>query len=140
MTMNHQILDYGYTPSSEIPAKYDRQYDLYISSKQKQVKNVKYTVQIADGIFSGFTRIIEMDIGIFDCILNSKEVFKILNNYICNHMYFKLLSFLSEEKLRNQMCELNVIKNAMTIDETLCTSESDTEFINTKKLLVYIKN
>ena len=80
MTMNHQFLDYGYTPSSEIPAKYDRQYDLYISSKQKQVKNVKYTVQIADGIFSGFTRIIEMDIGIFDCILNSKEVFKILKN------------------------------------------------------------
>jgi len=134
MTMNHQILNYDYTPSSEIPAK------LYISSKQKQVKNVKYTVEIADGIFSGFTRIIEMDIGIFDCILNSKEVFKILNNYICNHMYFKLLSFLNEEKLRNQMCELNAIKNAMTIDETLCTSESDTEFIHTKKLLIYIKN
>ena len=138
MTMNHQILDYGYTPS-EIPAKYDHKHDLFISSKQKQVKNVKYTVEIADGIFSGFKRIIEMDIGIFDCILNSKEVFKILNNYICNHMYFKLLSFLSDEKLRNQMCELNAIKNAMTIDETLCTSESDTEFINTKKLLIYIK-
>ena len=138
--MNHQFLDYDYTPSSEITAKYDHKHDLYISSKQKQVKNVKYTVQISDGIFAGFTRIIEMDIGIFDCVLNSKEVFKILNNYICNHMYFKLLSFLSEEKLRNQMCELNAIKNAMTIDETLCTSESDNEFINTKKLLVYIKN
>ena len=62
MTMNHQILDYGYTPSSEIPAKYDHKHGQYISSKQKQVKNVKYTVEIADGIFSGFTRIIEMDI------------------------------------------------------------------------------
>jgi hypothetical protein len=140
MTMNHQNLDYDFPTSSEIPAKCDHKHDLFISSKQKQVNNVKYIVQIADGIFSGFTRIIEMDIGIFDCILNSKEVFKILNNYICNHMYFKLLSFLSEEKLRNQMCELNAIKNAMTIDETLCTSESDTEFIHTKKLLIYIKN
>jgi hypothetical protein len=110
----------------------------YLRNKKKQVNIVKYTVEIADGFFAGFKRIIEMDIGIFDCILNSKEVFKILNNYICNHMYFKLLFFLSQENLSVQMCELNNIKNKMSIDESLCNSES-IEFINTKKLLIYIK-
>ena len=110
----------------------------YLRNKKKQVNIVKYTVEIADGFFAGFKRIIEMDIGIFDCILNSKEVFKILNNYICNHMYFKLLFFLSQEKLSAQMCELNNIKNKMSIDESLCNSDS-IEFINTKKLLIYIK-
>ena len=110
----------------------------YLRNKKKQVDIVKYTVEIADGFFAGFKRIIEIDIGIFDCILNSKEVFKILNNYICNHMYFKLLFFLSQEKLSAQMCELNNIKNKMSIDESLCNSDS-IEFINTKKLLIYIK-
>ena len=110
----------------------------YLRNKKKQVNIVKYTVEIADGFFAGFKRIIEIDIGIFDCILNSKEVFKILNNYICNHMYFKLLFFLSQEKLSSQMCELNNIKNKMSIDESLCNSDS-IEFINTKKLLIYIK-
>ena len=110
----------------------------YLRNKKKQVRIVKYTVEIADGFFAGFKRIIEMDIGIFDCILNSKEVFKILNNYICNHMYFKLLFFLSQEKLSAQMCELNNIKNKMSVDESLCNSES-IEFVNTKKLLIYIK-
>ena len=110
----------------------------YLRNKKKQVNIVKYTVEIADGFFAGFKRIIEMDIGIFDCILNSQEVFKILNNYICNHMYFKLLFFLSHEKLSTQMCELNNIKNKMSVDESLCNSES-IEFVNTKKLLIYIK-
>lgn len=110
----------------------------YLRNKKKQVNIVKYTVEIADGFFAGFKRIIEMDIGIFDCILNSQEVFKILNNYICNHMYFKLLFFLSHEKLSTQMCELNNIKNKMSIDESLYNSES-IEFINTKKLLIYLK-
>ena len=110
----------------------------YLRNKKKQVNIVKYTVEIADGFFAGFKRIIEMDIGIFDCILNSKEVFKILNHYICNHMYFKLLFFLSQEKLSAQMCELNNIKNKMSVDESLCNSES-IEFVNTKKLLIYIK-
>jgi len=110
----------------------------YLCNKKKQVNIVKYTVEIADGFFAGFKRIIEMDIGIFDCILNSQEVFKIFNNYICNHMYFKVLFFLSQEKLSTQMCELNNIKNKMSIDESLCNSES-IELINTKKLLIYIK-
>ena len=110
----------------------------YLRNKKKQVNIVKYTVEIADGFFAGFKRIIEMDIGIFDCILNPQEIFKIFNNYICNHMYFKVLFFLSQEKLSTQMCELNNIKNKMSIDESLCNSES-IEFINTKKLLIYIK-
>lgn len=110
----------------------------YLRNKKKQVDIVKYTVEIADGFFAGFKRIIEIDIGIFDCILNSKEIFKILNNYICNHMYFKLLFFLSQEKLSAQMCELDNIKNKMSIDKSLCNSDS-IEFINTKKLLIYIK-
>jgi len=110
----------------------------YLRNKKKQIRIVKYTVEIADGFFAGFKRIIEMDIGIFDCILNSKEVFKILNNYICNHMYFKLLFFLSQERLSVQMCELNNIKNKMSIDESLCNSDS-IEFVDTKKLLIYIK-
>jgi hypothetical protein len=110
----------------------------YLRNKKKQVNVIKYTVEIADGFFAGFRRIIEMDIGIFDCILNSQEVFKILNNYICNHMYFKLLFFLSQEKLSAQMCELNNIKNKMSIDESLCNSDS-IEFVNTNKLLIYIK-
>jgi hypothetical protein len=110
----------------------------YLRNKKKQIRIVKYTVEIADGFFAGFKRIIEMDIGIFDCILNSREVFKILNNYICNHMYFKLLFFLSQERLSVQMCELNNIKNKMSIDESLCNSDS-IEFVNTKKLLIYIK-
>ena len=110
----------------------------YLRNKKKQITIVKYSVEIADGFFAGFKRIIEMDIGIFDCILNSKEVFKILNNYICNHMYFKLLFFLSQERLSAQMCELDKIKNKMSIDESLYNSES-IEFVNTKKLLIYIK-
>ena len=110
----------------------------YLRSKKKKVEIVKYTVEIADGFFAGFKRIIEIDIGIFDCILNSQEIFKILNNYICNHMYFKLLFFLSREKLSTQMFELNNIKNKMSIDESLCNSEN-IEFVNTKKLLIYIK-
>ena len=65
----------------------------YLRNKKKQITIVKYSVEIADGFFEGFTRMIEMDIGIFDCILNSEEISKILNNYICNHMYFKLLFF-----------------------------------------------
>ena len=110
----------------------------YLRNKKKQITIVKYSVEIADGFFEGFTRMIEMDIGIFDCILNSQEVFKILNNYICNHMYFKMLFFLSQEKLSAQMCELNNIKNKMSIDEALCNSNSS-EFINNKKFLIYIK-
>lgn len=110
----------------------------YLRNKKKQIRIVKYTVEIADGFFAGFKRIIEMDIGIFDCILNFQEVFKILNNYICNHMYFKLLFFLSQERLSVQMCELNNIKNKMSIDESLCNSDS-IEFVDTKKLLIYIK-
>jgi len=118
-------------------AKYNHE---YMRNKKKQVNIVKYTVEIADGFFAGFTRIIEMDIRIFDCILNSQEIFKILNNYICNHMYFKLLFFLSHEKLSTQMCELNNIKNKMSIDESLYNSNSDSiEFINNKKILIHIK-
>jgi hypothetical protein len=114
----------------------------YLHNKKKQVNLVKYTVEFADGLFAGFKRIIEMDIGIFDCILNTNETFKILNNYICNHMYFKLLFFLSQEKLSAQICELNNIKNKMSIDESLCNSDDDgkNEIINIKKLLIYIKN
>jgi hypothetical protein len=110
----------------------------YLRNKKKQVTIVKYSVEIADGFFEGFTRMIEMDIGIFDCILNSKEVFKILNNYICNHMYFKMLFFLSQEKLSAQMCELNNIQNKMSIDEALCNADIS-EFIKNKKILIYIK-
>ena len=110
----------------------------YLRNKKKQITIVKYSVEIADGFFEGFTRMIDMDIGIFDCILNSQEVFKILNNYICNHMYFKMLFFLSKEKLSAQMCELNNIQNKMSIDEALCNSNSS-EFINNKKILIYIK-
>jgi hypothetical protein len=111
----------------------------YLRNKKKQVDIIKYKVEIANGFFAGFKRIIEMDIGIFDCILNSQEVFKILNNYICNHMYFKMLFFLSKENLSAQMCELNNIKNKMSIDESLYNSDS-IEFINTNKILIYIKN
>jgi len=110
----------------------------YLRNKKKQITIVKYSVEIADGFFEGFTRMIEMDIGIFDCILNSQEVFKILNNYICNHMYFKMLFFLSQEKLSAQMCELNNIKNKMSIDEGLCNADTS-EFIKNKKILIYIK-
>ena len=128
MTMNQQDNISDFTT-------YDQE---YLRNKKKQIRIVKYNVEIADGFFAGFTRIIEMDIGIFDCILNSKEVFKILNNYICNHMYFKLLFFLSQERLSAQMCELDKIKNKMSIDESLGYSESS-DFINNKKLLLYIK-
>jgi len=132
--MNHQI-----DSDNNIPDYTNHDHE-YLRNKKKQVNVVKYTVEIADGFFAGFKRIIEMDIGIFDCILNSQEVFKILNNYICNHMYFKLLFFLSQERLSVQMCELNNIKNKMSIDESLCNSNSDSsEFVNTKKLLIYIK-
>ena len=110
----------------------------YLRNKKKQVTIVKYSVEIADGFFEGFTRMIEMDIGIFDCILNSKEVFKIFNNYVCNHMYFKMLFFLSQEKLSAQMCELNNIHNKMSIDEALCNADIS-EFIKNKKILIYIK-
>ena len=112
----------------------------YLRNKKKQVDIVKYTVEIADGFFAGFKRVIEMDIGIFDCILNSKEIFKTLNNYICNHMYFKLLFFLSKENLSAQMYELNNIKNKMSIDESLYNYDSIIEFINNNKILIYIKN
>ena len=110
----------------------------YLRNKKKQITIVKYSVEIADGFFEGFTRMIEMDIGIFDCILNSKEVFKIFNNYVCNHMYFKMLFFLSQEKLSAQMCELNNIHNKMSIDEALCNADIS-EFIKNKKILIYIK-
>lgn len=132
MSVNHQI-----DSDNNIPDYTNHDHE-YLRNKKKQVNVVKYTVEIADGFFAGFKRIIEMDIGIFDCILNSQEVFKILNNYICNHIYFKLLFFLSQEKLSVQMCELNNIKNKMSIDESLCNSDS-IEFINTKKILIYIK-
>jgi hypothetical protein len=120
---------------STIKSKYD--YD-YLSNKKKQVTIVKYAVEIANGIFAGFKRTIEMDIGIFDCILNSKEVFKTLNNYICNHMYFKMLFFVSKEKLNFQLCELNNIKNKMSIDESFYHDDT-CNFIHNKKLLIYIK-
>jgi hypothetical protein len=110
----------------------------YSRNKKKQIRIVKYTVEIADGFFAGFTRIIEMDIGIFDCILDSKEVFKILNNYICNHMYFKLLFFLSQERLSSQLYELNKIKNKMSIDGGLCNADIS-EFIINQTILIYIK-
>jgi len=113
-------------------------HEYYLHNKKKQIKIIKYSVEITDGFFAGFTRIIEMDIGIFDCILNSQEVFKTFNNYICNHMYFKLLFFLSKERLSAQMCELNNIKNKISINEALCNSESS-EFINNKKILIHIK-
>ena len=54
-------------------------------------------------------------------------------------MYFKMLFFLSKENLSAQMCELNNIKNKMSIDESLYNSDS-IEFINTNKILIYIKN
>jgi len=110
----------------------------YLSNKKKQVTIVKYRVEIADGFFAGFTRIIEMDIGIFDCILNPKEVFKTLNNYICNHMYFKMLFFVSKEKLSFQLCELNNIKNKMSIDESFYHDDT-CNFIHNKKIFIYIK-
>lgn len=110
----------------------------YLINKKKQMTIVKYIVEIKNGMFAGFKRTIEMDIGIFDCILNSKEVFKTLNNYICNHMYFKMLVFVTKEKLSFQLCELNNIKNKMSIDEDLCNSESS-EFINNEKFLIHIK-
>jgi hypothetical protein len=109
-----------------------------LRNKKKQVRIVKYTVEIANGFFAGFTRIIEMDIGIFDCILDSKEVFKILNNYICNHMYFKLLFFLSQERLNSQLYELNNIKNKMSIDGGLYNADIS-EFIINQTILIYIK-
>ena len=110
----------------------------YLRNKKKQVNIVKYTVEIADGFFAGFKRIIEMDIGIFDCILDSKELFKILNNYICNHMYFKLLFFLSQERLNSQLYELNNIKNKMSIDGGLYNADIS-EFIIKQTILIYIK-
>jgi len=110
----------------------------YLRNKKKQIRIVKYTVEIAHGFFAGFTRIIEMDIGIFDCILDSKEVFKILNNYICNHMYFKLLFFLNQERLSSQLYELNKIKNKMSIDGGLCNADIS-EFIINQTILIYIK-
>ena len=128
MTMNQQDNISDFTT-------YDQE---YLRNKKKQIRIVKYNVEIADGFFAGFTRIIEMDIGIFDCILNSKEVFKIFNNYVCNHMYFKMLFFLSQEKLSAQMCELNNIHNKMSIDEALCNADIS-EFIKNKKILIYIK-
>ena len=131
MSMNHHSDDNNISD-------YTNHNHEYLRSKKKKVEIVKYTVEIADGFFAGFKRIIEIDIGIFDCILNSQEIFKILNNYICNHMYFKLLFFLSREKLSTQMFELNNIKNKMSIDESLCNSEN-IEFVNNKKLLIYIK-
>jgi len=55
-------------------------------------------------------------------------------------MYFKMLFFLSQEKLSAQMCELNNIQNKMSIDEALYNSNTDSsEFINNKKILIYIK-
>ena len=116
-------------------ANYDHE---YLRNKKKQVRIVKYTVEIANGFFAGFTRIIEMDIGIFDCILDSKELFKILNNYICNHMYFKLLFFLSQERLNSQLYELNNIKNKMSIDGGLYNADIS-EFIINQTILIYIK-
>jgi hypothetical protein len=132
MTMNHH--------NNNNFSDYTNHDHEYLRNKKKQVNLVKYTVEIADGFFAGFKRVIEMDIGIFDCILNSKEIFKTLNNYICNHMYFKLLFFLSKENLSAQMYELNNIKNKMSIDESLYNYDSIIEFINNNKILIYIKN
>lgn len=110
----------------------------YLRNKKKQVNIIKYTVEISGGMFTGFTREVEMDTGIFDSIIDSREVFKTLNNYICNHIYFKLLSFLTREKLNTQLCELNKMKHKMSLDESLCTCDSD-DFLKNKKLFIYIK-
>ncbi len=88
-------------------------------------------------MFTGFTREIEMDTGIFDSMIDSKEVFKTLNNYICNHMYFKLLSFLTREKLNTQLCELNETKDKMSLDVSICTDND--EFIKNETLVIYVK-
>lgn len=124
-------------PSVESTNNFNHEYE-YLSNKKKQVNVVKYTVEIADGFFAGFKRTIEMDTGIFNCISDSKEVFKIFNNYICNHMYFKMLFFVSKEKLSSQLCELNNIQNKMSIDESF-RNDSTCYFIHNKKILIYIK-
>jgi hypothetical protein len=49
-----------------------------------------------------------------------------------------MLVFVTKEKLSFQLCELNNIKNKMSIDEDLCNSESS-EFINNEKFLIHIK-
>jgi len=132
MSLNHNDND-----NNNIPDYTNHDHE-YLRNKKKQVTIVKYSVEIANGIFAGFKRTIEIDIGIFDCILNPKEVFKILNNYICNHMYFKMLFFVSKEKLSFQMCELNDIKNKMSIDETFYHDDA-CHFIHNKKILIYIR-
>ena len=127
-----------YPPSPQPSTNnFNHEYE-YLSNKKKQVNVVKYTVEIADGFFAGFKRTIEMDTGIFNCISDSKEVFKTLNNYICNHMYFKMLFFVSKEKLSYQFSELNNIKNKMSIDESIC-NDSTCDFIHNKNFLIYIK-
>jgi hypothetical protein len=118
-------------------SNFNHEYE-YLSNKKKQVNVVEYTVEIADGFFAGFERTIEMDTGIFNCISDSKEVFKTLNNYICNHMYFKMLFFVSKEKLSYQLSELNNIQNKMSIDESIC-NDSTGDFIHNKNFLIYIK-
>jgi hypothetical protein len=126
-----------YPPSLKSTNNFNYDYE-YLSNKKKEVTIVKYVVEVENGTFAGFQRTIEMDIGIFDCILNSKEVFKTLNNYICNHMYFKILFFVSKEKLSSQLCELNNIKDKMSIDESFC-NDSTCDFIHNKKFLIRIK-
>jgi len=126
-------------PSPSLNSTNNFNYDYeYLSNKKKQVTIVEYVVEIENGTFAGFKRMIEMDIGIFDCILNSKEVFKTLNNYICNHMYFKMLFFVNKEKLSYQLYELNNIQNKMSIDESF-RNDTSCEFIYNKKLLIHIK-
>ena len=124
-------------PSSNSTNNFNYDYE-YLSNKKKQVTIVKYVVEIENGTFAGFKRTIEMDIGIFDCILNSNEVFKTLNNYICNHMYFKMLFFVNKEKLSYQLYELNNIQNKMSIDESF-RNDTTCSFIHNKKLLINIK-
>jgi hypothetical protein len=109
----------------------------YLRNKKKQINVIRYTVKISGGMFTGFTREIEIDTGIFDSMIDSKEVFKTLNNYICNHMYFKLLSFLTREKLNTQLCELNETKDKMSLDVSICTDNE--EFIKSKTLVIYVK-
>lgn len=125
------------SPSLNSTNNFNYNYE-YLRNKKKQVTIVKYLVEIENGTFAGFKRTIEMDIGIFDCILNSKEVFKTLNNYICNHMYFKMLFFVNKEKLSYQLYELNNIQNKMSIDESF-RNDSTCDFIHNKKLLIHIK-
>jgi len=102
----------------------------YLTNKKKQMNVVKCTVEIADGTFKGFRRIIELDSEMFDC--NCSEASKssslnLLNTYLCNQLYHKLMFFFNNEQMTCQVVELNNIKNKMTIDE---------DFLKDKKELI----